>query len=94
MKVHISLLIGVFFLYGCYIGEYDNGLPYIGIDWNSNKLEQRLSYKRANECWKRERKIAVLKLRNERLPDSIDGDILDKCILSKGKYLFNQDPEY
>lgn len=95
MKIHISLLIIVFCLYGCYIGESKNGISYIGLDWNSNdSLDDRLSYKRANRCWKRERYIAILKLRNEILSDSIDGDILDKCILFKGKYFFNKDPKY
>ncbi|MGC6377912.1 hypothetical protein ACNO7L_08910, partial [Bisgaard Taxon 45] len=67
--------------------------PYIGIDWNSNKLDQRLSYKRADRCWQRERKIAVLK-RGNTLSDSIDSDIWHKCLLSEGKYSFANDENY
>ncbi|ARB76674.1 TPA: hypothetical protein ACY362_001403 [Pasteurella multocida] len=93
MKAYISLFIILFCLYGCYIGEYDNGVPYIGIDWNSNKLDQRLSYKRANICWQRERKIAVLK-RGNTLSDSIDSDIWHKCLHSEGKYSFVTDENY
>ncbi|WP_424410413.1 hypothetical protein [Pasteurella sp. PK-2025] len=93
MKAYISLFIIIFCLYGCYIGENDNGVPYIGIDWNSNKLDQRLSYKRADRCWQRERKIAVLKL-GDKLSDSIDSDIWHKCAHSEGKYLFINDLAY
>ncbi|MEH8048473.1 MULTISPECIES: hypothetical protein [Pasteurellaceae] len=93
MKIHISLLIIIFCLYGCYIGESENGIPYIGLDWNSNELDKRLSYKQANRCWKREREIAALKLESK-LSDFIDSDIYNKCLHSKGEYSFEDDEIY
>ena len=93
IKVHSrSALLSILFLTGCYIGVSDTGYKYIGIDWNSDQLDKRLSYKQAVSCSDTQEQIAKQKLQDKYNID-IAGDIYTKCINNKS-YKFEFDPKY
>ena len=68
-------------LSGCYIGVNDNGGRYIGLDWNSNHLDKRLSYRKSVECEKKQQEIAKSVLK-DKYTEAVANDILHKCIKS------------
>lgn len=87
MKNHSSLiLISSLLLTGCYPCKF--------LDWNcSQSIADTASYKASIQCEQTQQRLAKEKL-GVLYNENIDIYIINKCIVSNGKYQFESDPNY
>ncbi|OOF47217.1 hypothetical protein BKK53_11475 [Rodentibacter trehalosifermentans] len=87
MKNHFNFIIfSTLLLTSCY--------PCRFLDWNCNQsIANTESYKKSIKCEETQKKLAREKLSN-RYTEDIDLYIVNKCILSDGKYKFEADTKY
>ncbi|PNM04424.1 hypothetical protein A6J89_011765 [Pasteurella multocida] len=88
IKIHsnIVLMILIFLLTGCYPCKF--------LDWNCNQsVADTKRYKASLICEKKQQKVAKEILKGKYTED-IDIYIIDKCIISNGKYNFTSDSKF